>query len=415
MSFLLKIVEGPNKGAEIALVEGVAVTLGKGDDCDIVLVDSTLPAEPLKVEASADGVTVDASPLEPFAVKTIGATSFAIGPADAPWGALKWPKEESDVPETGGEGHKAEEKREEAAQSGASGGASEKPADDQSEKPSRRRRGGCLGCLFMAILLLLVLAGLCWFFREKLRESDRFEQFEKIGRGWYSRFARESRDSKVSAEKQLTLSDIAGKYGLSLVESNGVERVVGNLRTRRDRLAATAEAYQAKPWVELDLTDDESFRTAADDALFTLTEGALKVGVATNRFLSIVGASSSPLLLKRTLDALNADIPRINGVDVSGVVFSSHAVKPQDDGSEAEADDYVYSGLPAVTRASRPRRSAKTSLPVCGILTTPYPCLVMRDGRRMMEGAAIGDSVIVEIGADSVTLTNSTGRFTWKP
>ena len=86
-----------------------------------------------------------------------------------------------------------------------------------------------------------------------------------------------------------------------------------------------------------------------------------------------------------------------------------------DDGSEAEADDYVYSGLPAVTRASRPRRSAKTSLPVCGILTTPYPCLVMRDGRRIMEGAAIGDCVIVEIGADSVTLTNSTGRFTWKP
>ena len=43
MNFLLKIVEGPNKGAEIALVEGVAVTLGKGDDCDIVLADPTLP------------------------------------------------------------------------------------------------------------------------------------------------------------------------------------------------------------------------------------------------------------------------------------------------------------------------------------------------------------------------------------
>ena len=32
MNFLLKIVEGPNKGAEITLVEGVAVTLGKGDE-----------------------------------------------------------------------------------------------------------------------------------------------------------------------------------------------------------------------------------------------------------------------------------------------------------------------------------------------------------------------------------------------
>ena len=413
MGYILKIVEGPNKGAEIALVEGVAVTLGKGDDCDIVLVDSTMPAEPLKVEASADGVTVDDSPLEPFAVKTIGATSFAIGPDDAPWGALKWPKEEDDEPETGDEGQKTDESKEETPPSDAS----EKPAEGQSEKPPRRRRGGCLGCLFMAILLILILVGLAWFFKDRLVESDRFEQFSKIGRGWYSRFSRESRDSNVSGEKQITLSDIAEKYGLSLVESNGVERVTGNLRTRRERLAATAEAYQAKPWVELDLTDDESFRSAADDALFTLTEGALKVGVATNRYLSIVGASSSPLLLKRTLEALNSDIPRLNGVDVSGVVFSSRTDGPQDDGDGTEADDNVFSGLPAAARTSRPRSSAKPkpSLPVCGILTTPYPCLVMRDGRRMMEGAAIGDSVIVEIGADSVTLTNSTGRFTWKP
>ena len=91
MNFLLKIVEGPNKGADIALVENVAVTLGKGDDCDIVLADPTMPDDPLKVEASADGVSVGGEPLEQFAVKTVGATSFAIGPADAPWGALVWP------------------------------------------------------------------------------------------------------------------------------------------------------------------------------------------------------------------------------------------------------------------------------------------------------------------------------------
>ena len=37
MKFLLKIVQGPNAGAEIALVEGVRVTLGSADACDIVL------------------------------------------------------------------------------------------------------------------------------------------------------------------------------------------------------------------------------------------------------------------------------------------------------------------------------------------------------------------------------------------
>ena len=94
MNFLLKIVEGPNRGAEIALVEGVAVTLGKGDECDIVLADSTMPEEPLSIEAADDAVTVNGERLEQFAVKTIGATSFAVGPADSPWGELKWPKKE---------------------------------------------------------------------------------------------------------------------------------------------------------------------------------------------------------------------------------------------------------------------------------------------------------------------------------
>ena len=410
MNFVLKIVEGPNRGAEIALVEGVAVTFGKGDDCDVVLADPTLPEEPLSVEASADGVTVDGKPAEPLEVMTSGATSFAIGPADAPWGALKWPKSEEKESasradaETKGEGEKEPPAAGEAEKADGS-------EDSEPSKEEKRKRGGCLGCLFALLALLLVVVGLCWFFRDRIRESDRFEQFSKIGRGWYARFASESRDSKVSGEKKPTLSDVVEKYGLSLEESNDVSRVAGNFKTRRERLAATAEAYQAKPWVELDLTDDESFRTAAEDALFTLTEGALKVGVATNRFLSIVGASSSPLSLKKTLEALDADLSKLRGVDVSGVRFGAVA-KAQETGDAVQESE-----LAPIARVKRraQKKAAAPELPVCGILTTPYPCLVMRDGRRIMEGAAIGDGVIVEIGADSVTITNSTGRFTWKP
>lgn len=403
MNYLLKIVEGPNKGAEVALVEGVAVTLGKGDDCDIVLVDPTMPDAPFNVEATAGGVMVDGKPVEQFEVMTSGATSFAVGPVGVPWGALKWPKAETEEPK---EKPEAAEKPEavEAAET------TEKPAEPA--EASGRRHGGCCGCLVVLFIVLAALAVLCWIFRDRIRESDRYEQFAKIGKGWYSRFTRESRDAKVSGEKRESLSDIAGKYGLKLVESNGVSTVVGNLRTRRDRLAATAEAYQAKPWVELDLTDDESFRSAAEDALFTYTEGALKVAAATNRFLRIAGTSPSPLSLKRTLEALNADLPRLRGADVSGVVMGvvARPVEPEEESVVAGDDGF------SVKRTSvRKSRKGAPVLPVCGILTTPYPCLVMRDGRRVMEGAVFGDGVIVEIGADSVTITNSAGRFTWKP
>ena len=402
MNFLLKIVEGPNKGAEIALVEGVAVTLGKGEDCDIVLADPTMPDAPLSVEASADGVAVSGVPLESFSVKTFGATSFAVGPADAPWGELKWPKPED-----------REEERENGEES------TEPPPPPTTEpppppatEPSSRRRGGCFGCLFVLLGLLLVLIALVWLFWDALKPRAE-SLWEKMYAGRSGTDDTPTVQSSGSVTRSSSLRDIAAKYALSLVESDGRARISGNLKTRRDRLAATAEAYGAQPGVELDLSDDETLRTSAEDALFTLTEGALKVVAATNRVVSIAGSSRSPLLLKKTLEALNADLPKLRNVDTSGVVISPLMARTDGDGAgDGEQADGIFS-----TRTPRrtSKKTASPTLPVCGILTTPYPCLVMRDGRRIMEGATVADSVIVEIGADSVTLTNSTGRFTWKP
>ena len=402
MNFMLKIVEGPNKGAEIALVEGVAVTLGKGEDCDIVLADPTMPDAPLSVEASADGVAVSGVPLESFSVKTFGATSFAVGPADAPWGELKWPKPED-----------REEERENGEES------TEPPPPPTTEpppppatEPSSRRRGGCFGCLFVLLGLLLVLIALVWLFWDALKPRAE-SLWEKMYAGRSDSDDAPTVQPSGSDTRSSSLRDIAAKYALSLVESDGRARISGNLKTRRDRLAATAEAYGAQPGVELDLSDDETLRTSAEDALFTLTEGALKVVAATNRVVSIAGSSRSPLLLKKTLEALNADLPKLRNVDTSGVVISPLMARTDGDGAgDGEQADGIFS-----TRTPRrtSKKPASPTLPVCGILTTPYPCLVMRDGRRIMEGATIADSVIVEIGADSVTLTNSTGRFTWKP
>ena len=410
MNYLLKIVEGPNKGAEIALVEGVAITLGKGDDCDIVLADATLPDAPLSIEASESGVTVDGSPLEPFAVRIAGATAFAVGPADAPWGALKWPKVEKED-ESGSETGDAE--RADAADS-PSHDARPAPSEDAAAVSRKKKRGCGCGCLVAAIVVLLLLAGLVWVFRDELRKSDRFDQLEKIGRGWYSRMSGGPGMSvETSPSNTVTLSDVAQKYGISLIVSNGMTRLSGNFATRRERLAATAEVYAAQPGVDLDLSDDESFRTAAEDALFTLTEGTLKIVVATNRCLAIGGFAPSPAYLGKALRSLAGDLPKLAAVDTAGV--SMGGVETPE---TYETVDFGHEEPVPASRAPRlasKKRRALPALPVCGILTTPYPCLVMRDGRRVMEGATIGDGIILEIGADSVVLTNSTGRFTWKP
>ena len=402
MNFLLKIVEGPNKGAEIALVEGVAVTLGKGEDCDIVLADPTMPDAPLSVEASADGVVVGGVPLESFSVKTFGATSFAVGPADAPWGELKWPKPED----------REEEKENGEESTEPPPPPTTEPPSPPATEPSSRRRGGCFGCLFVLLGLLLVLIALVWLFWDALKPRAE-SLWEKMYAGRSGTDDTPTVQSSGSVTRSSSLRDIAAKYALSLVESDGRARISGNLKTRRDRLAATAEAYGAQPGVELDLSDDETLRTSAEDALFTLTEGAIKVVSATNRVVSIAGTSASPLSLKKTLEALNADLPKLRNVDTSGVVISPLMARTDGDGAgDGEQADGIF---PTRTPRRTSKKTASPTLPVCGILTTPYPCLVMRDGRRIMEGATVADSVIVEIGADSVTLTNSTGRFTWKP
>ena len=397
MNFLLKIVEGPNRGAEIALVEGVAVTLGKGDECDIVLADSTLPEEPLSIEASEDAVTVNGEHLEQFAVKTLGATSFAVGPADAPWGELKWNRESGNGERGTGNGEREDED--------APRDPSPAPEEEKTPEPEKKKHC-CLGCLVVVVLFVLLLAALAWLFRATVRPYA-----EKA-----LAYARESLhlgngtgDMGTGAALPKTLSEVASSYGLELEEDDGQAKLSGNLKTRAERLRATAEAYEARPGVDLDLSDDESFKAAAEDALFTITEGAMKVVAATNRVLSIAGTSSSPFALKRILESLNADLPKLRDVDVAGVAYG---IVPGNEESDNDDGEMLIGVSRAKRRASKPN---EPSLPVCGILTTPYPCLVMRDGSRVLEGAALGGNVIVKIEADAVTVTNATGRFTWKP
>ena len=408
MSFILKIVEGPNRGAEIALVEGVAVTLGKGDECDIVLADSTLPEEPLSIEANGDAVSVNGEHLEQFAVKTLGATSFAVGPADAPWGELKWPAKgeisRKDAEPQGKETQAEEAHGEEDLRDSAT------PREEKADAPEpEKKKHGCLGCLVVLVLLVLLLGVLAWLFRATVRPYA-----EKVLA--YARetlhFGGGTGGVGTGAVLPMTLSEVASNYGLELEENDGQAKLSGNLKTRAERLRATAEAYEARPGVDLDLSDDESFRAAADDALFTITEGAMKVVAATNRVLSIAGTSPSPFALKRILESLSADLPKLRDIDATGVAYGmvpGNEKSEEGDGDDGETPIGVFHARRRTSKAKEP------SLPVCGILTAPYPCLVMRDGSRVLEGAALGGNVIVKIEADAVTVTNATGRFTWKP
>jgi hypothetical protein len=413
MNFLLKIVEGPNKGAEIALVEGVAVTLGKSDACDIVLADPTMPDQVLTIEATADSVALDGGNLDPFVVKTFGATSFAVGPADSPWSELVWPKEvRAEQESEPAKEESAEAKPEKAPEPAEAAPKAEEPAK---EEKSEKKRGSFVGCLVVLLVLLVLMVIFGLIFRAKIKETDWHDVFNSARHRFFPVSSKVVDTIEENVVPKITLAFIANKYGLELSEDGGRSLLSGNLKTRSERLAATAEAYQVQPGVEIDISDDQSFRNAAEDALFTLTEGLLKVSAATNRALSITGVAKSPLSLKKTLEALDVDLPKMRSVDVSGVVFSASALTPSEEAEAAEGDSLSVFKSAGPAKAATASPSQTVDLPVCGILTAPYPCLVLKNGSRVLEGAPFGGSIVEKIEADSVTLTNSTGRFTWKP
>ena len=409
MGFLLKIVEGPNKGAEIALVEGVAVTLGKGDECDVILADPTMPSDPSTVTASSDGVTFDGSPLAQFQVVTRGATSFAVGPSDAPWGELKWPEAEAK------EGEKTDEGREDADRTPDAPSPAKPEPDVPEEAPAegKKNRSGCLGCLVAFFVFLIALALLVFFLKDK-PQGQKFWTWTKntVSGAWERRATSGENDGANTA---LTLDDVVANHGLTVTNIDSRTVLVGDFATRAERLVATAEAYAAKPGVELDFCDDESLKTAAEDTLAMLSEKDMRVVAATNR---VVARSGKARRIRRALEALAADMPKLRNVDVSDVTLLNGVIGEVAGVDGQETADDTREAVPAsnVRRLTpTPKAAPKPSLPVCGILTTPYPCLVLRSGARILEGASFGDSVVLKIEADAVTVTNATGKFVWKP
>lgn len=430
MSFVLRIVGGPNKGAEIALPEGVAVTLGKSDACDVVLADATLPDESLTLAAAPDGVTLDGAALEPFAVVERGATAFAVGPADKAWGELKWPERVVEAPAPSQNEEAAQSREEESARAAAEPKGSEDESARRDAEAQRaetgKKRQGCLGCLLWMVLLLVVLGALGWFFRreaqpyvEKARPYvERAKPYAERMKAYAGRMlskissrseeACEPSDPSQPDDSISPLQEIVQRYNLSQTDRAGRTVLVGDFATRAERLVATAEAYAACPGIELDFCDDESLTTAATDTLALVGEQELRVVAATNRVLVLSGKVAD---LRRTLDALAADLPKLRDVDLSETAVSRSGAGILA-GVQEKQEVNPSSGSPAPLQK---KGDVRPSLPVCGILTTPYPCLVLKSGARVLEGAPLGTWTVARIEADSVTLTNAERSVTWRP
>lgn len=405
MNWLLKIVEGPLKGAEVALVDGRRVSLGSDDACDIVVGDAALAAQACELDVSGTGVTVltpdgAATALKPFEVRTFGTTAFAVGPVDQPWGDLVYPPPEApDAPVPAPSEPSAEPE------------AAEPPPAEAEAAPKRRH--GCLGTLLVLLLLLVGALALLHCCRASIEarwpQVARFRaEVESAVQGQWGRWFGMARAPSASVAKGPSLPELAAQHGLALVETNGVRQLAGNVRRRTERLAIRALALADDPSVQFNLTDDETLRASADELLFVVTEGALKATAASNRVVTLAGYAPSAAKLERALRALAADVPGIERVETKAVQV----------GGPAPAGTVAAEVAPDAPKGGRPRAGQerkRTVEPIAGILMHPYPCVVLRTGLRLAEGAQIGTATIVRIEADRLILRDGKTEFAWRP
>ena len=401
MSYLLKILKGANAGAEIALAEG-AVTFGSGDACDIVLADSTLADEAFVIETSGDGPTLrmlpdgEAKALELYTVFGSGEMEFVVGEEGVPWGMLKRPAPVEEAPD--GETPPPE------APDGDSEPSDE--SEDSEEEDEEEGRGFPVVRTLIVIVLLLLCALVGWWLWLHRGDLKR-ERLERI----VLKFRRAEPAAECVVRPAETLDKIAAETGLELSELDGRKVLRGNFARRRERMAIAARAQEADRDVRLDLSDDETLKLAAEETLGMATGGRIRVAVATNRCLRLEGNARTRDELLRTVAALCADVNRLRCVDDTAVVCADGHVteKPTTFQTVREAAPNPFVAKPARPGLPTPK------CPVAGLILTPYPCLVMRDGSRVTVGAEIGGWTVEGISDREVTLRQGGRTFRWKP
>ena len=424
MNFILKIVQGPNAGAEIALVEGINVKLGKGDECDVVLADQTLPDVACELEVAAERVSLllpdgTKEAMEPCHVKTLGTTAIAIGLAEGNWGALVWPETKSDKEDV--------EKTQEP---------------DKPETPAKERKSNKLLIVFIVLLVLFVILELVlWLFWPFFNSG--MVKVREVGRGLFSSSAKE----KARLEEQPaygSIEELAEAFNVEVLPlPNGEEGTLlkGNLEKSTDRLQLTAAAYSIMPGIAIDLSDNESLARASEELLNMLTAGALKVVSAKDRKLELAGKVKDADALRHILEAINNDVKHVENIDCSQVEIIPQVVENQPDViavAKKEHEEPHNSQPSEVAEVKAPEESKTVEapveepkvedappapeprppvarLPIVGVVTMPYPYLVLRNGARVMEGGEFNGYVISKICDDVIILKNGDETLEWRP
>ena len=468
MPKLLKILTGPQEGAELELDAGIALRMGTDDSCDIAIVDAMAPAQALEVVLEGDDVFVTAAAerifagdaalpvgekttLPDYTILTIGSTRCAIGDADKPWPPLRWIPLDvllAEKPEAKEEEKSQEQTPEQTEEAPLSREQVEKLDELQSKQRAKRSRGFAI---ISWLLLILICAAGMWF-------TGRYV--------WKIAAPKEKEEAKDIAEnahktRLERLRERAETLGLTIEEEEdgSIKRISGNVpKTSQRTLIEQIVKYDC-PQVICEMTDDETFARSVKELVWGLTEGRLQLVSLKDRVARLMGMTNSEEEWNTIVDNIRHDVPRLASVESDVVYADVMAAKLREALAKTGFQDVRVEILPGELQfvGYAPKESSQTfvklveeavkyfpenaklsnlvkwkdsktaiegeepvepkarQLPITGIVVHPYPCVILADGQRLGPGSQVGGYTIDEISLTEVSLSRNEEKLTWRP
>ena len=348
MPKLLKILTGPQEGAEIELTPDAALHIGSDASCDVMLVDTMAPQDALVIAlegtevfatAHSDAIFVvdrklvegEKTPLQDYAVITIGSTRCAIGDSDQTWPAMRWipldvllaeklpdpsalqsappsaHPDSSALQSASPSAHpdssalQAEENTEEKSSPPLSREQLEKLSQLQSDKRASRTRAQALllwGALILICLIGMYLAGhYVWnLTKPKTNLATLLEN------------ARQTRNDKLMEKIR--------QHGLTLLkdEHDMPIRLVGNLATTSQRVHIEQFIKYDYPYITAELTDDETLTKSLSELLHGLTDDRITIDSLHDCQATVSGMTATETEWHTIHANIINDIPRLRDI-----------------------------------------------------------------------------------------------------
>ena len=451
MPKLLKILTGPQEGAELELDAGIALRMGTDDSCDIAIVDAMAPAQALEVVLEGDDVFVTAAAerifagdaalpvgekttLPDYTILTIGSTRCAIGDADKPWPPLRWIPLDvllAEKPEAKEEEKPQEQTPEQTEEAPLSREQVEKLDELQSKQRAKRSRGFAI---ISWLLLILICAAGMWF-------TGRYV--------WKIAAPKEKEEAKDIAEN-------AHKTRLERLPKESSQTFVKLVEEAVKYFPENAKLSNLVKWKDPEMTDDETLARSVKELVWGLTEGRLQLVSLKDRVARLMGMTNSEEEWNTIVDNIRHDVPRLASVESDVVYADVMAAKLREALAKTGFQDVRVEILPGelqfvgyAPKESRPKESSQTfvklveeavkyfpenaklsnlvkwkdsktaiegeepvepkarQLPITGIVVHPYPCVILADGQRLGPGSQVGGYTIDEISLTEVSLSRN--------